>query len=106
MAKKKASKKKAATKSSGKSAITKTKSAKASAEKKSKSKPAKKVSAQSTESVKRKGKTTPNPDAKPVLVVTHDEIAKKAYEIWLAKGCPQGEEEANWLEAKAALEKA
>ncbi len=38
-----------------------------------------------------------------VMNVTHDQIAQKAYEIWLAKGCPNGLDEENWNEAEAAL---
>jgi hypothetical protein len=34
---------------------------------------------------------------------THDEIAAKAYEIWLEKGRPIGQDEANWAEAIEAL---
>ncbi len=34
---------------------------------------------------------------------THDEIAAKAYEIWLEKGRPIGQDEANWAEAVEAL---
>lgn len=40
---------------------------------------------------------------KVTMQVTHDQIAKKAYEIWVAKGCPQGQDYANWKEAEAAL---
>ena len=34
---------------------------------------------------------------------THDDIARKAYEIWLAKGRPLGQDEQNWCEAEAEL---
>mgnify|MGYP001793060710 CR=1 FL=1 len=34
---------------------------------------------------------------------THDEIAVKAYEIWLSKGRPLGQDDANWAEAVEAL---
>lgn len=37
------------------------------------------------------------------MTLTHDQIARKAYEIWLAKGCPQGQDHVNWKEAEAAL---
>ncbi len=43
--------------------------------------------------------------SKVVMTLTHDQIARKAYEIWLAKGCPQGQDYANWKEAEAALQK-
>ena len=66
-------------------------------------KSAKKASAKTTAS-KRKGKAAPKPSAKPVVVLTHDQIAQKAYEIWLAKGKPHGQDQQNWDEAKASLE--
>lgn len=63
-------------------------------------------------------KTLPTPD-KPVVVEmakpaasasktkhmtpTHEAIAAKAYEIWVAKGRPTGQDAANWAEAEAAL---
>lgn len=34
---------------------------------------------------------------------THDAIAAKAYEIWLEKGRPIGQDDANWAEAVEAL---
>ena len=36
------------------------------------------------------------PEPKPA----HDEVAKKAYAIYLQEGRPQGHAEQNWLEAK------
>ncbi len=39
----------------------------------------------------------------PVITISRDEIAQRAYLIWLAKGKPQGQDEANWLEAEAEL---
>lgn len=47
----------------------------------------------------------PAAPAKPEvqMVLTHDQIARKAYEIWLAKGRPYGSEQANWYEAISAL---
>ncbi|XAL99471.1 DUF2934 domain-containing protein [Phycisphaeraceae bacterium D3-23] len=49
--------------------------------------------------------------SKPVVVEspktpaapTHDQIAAKAHEIWVAKGRPVGQDNANWAEAEAAL---
>ena len=82
----------------------KPKSAKsASVKAKDKTKTSKKKASAKTTS-KRKGKATAKPDAKPVVVLTHDQIAQKAYEIWLAKGKPHGQDQQNWDEAKAALE--
>ncbi|MEM6259324.1 MAG: DUF2934 domain-containing protein [Planctomycetota bacterium] len=67
-----------------------------------KKKPVKKASTKTT--TKRKGKGPAKKNAKPVVVITHDQIAQKAYEIWMAKGCPDGQDEANWNEAKSELE--
>jgi hypothetical protein len=33
----------------------------------------------------------------------HDEIAARAHEIWLAKGCPEGSAEADWFQAAEEL---
>jgi hypothetical protein len=41
--------------------------------------------------------------SKLAMTLTHDQIAAKAYEIWVAKGCPNGQDVANWKEAEAAL---
>jgi hypothetical protein len=35
--------------------------------------------------------------------VTHDQIARRAHEIWLKRGCKPGEDERNWLEAEKQL---
>jgi len=40
----------------------------------------------------------PGPDATATL--THEEIARRAYEIYVDKGCRQGQSEQNWLQAK------
>ena len=37
------------------------------------------------------------------IKITHDQIAQRAYEIWLAKGRPPGQEQRNWYEAEAEL---
>jgi len=39
----------------------------------------------------------------PVPELTHDAIAKRAREIWQARGCLPGYDEQNWLEAEAQL---
>ena len=62
------------------------------------------------------GKTTPKratkrssgrtPKIKAQLDTTpprHDQIAKRAYEIWIAKGRPIGLDEQNWDEAEREL---
>jgi len=35
--------------------------------------------------------------------IDRGKIAERAYEIWKRKGCPQGREVENWLEAEAEL---
>jgi len=37
------------------------------------------------------------------IKITHDQIAQRAYEIWLAQGRPSGQEQRNWYEAEAEL---
>lgn len=34
---------------------------------------------------------------------THDQISKRAHEIWVKRGCKPGQDEKNWLEAEAQL---
>ena len=36
-------------------------------------------------------------------VVTDEEIARRAYEIWESRGCPPGDGSDNWQAAKAEL---
>ena len=35
---------------------------------------------------------------------SRDQIAAKAFELWQARGCPQGSAEQDWLEAEAELQ--
>lgn len=93
MAKKSISKVKTKTK-----AVTKT-AAKTGA--KAKSKPASGKPA--NKPVKKSTKKTKKTDLTPVIVANYDDVAAKAYEIWLAKGRPIGQDEQNWLEAEAAV---
>ncbi len=37
------------------------------------------------------------------ILVTHEAIAERAREIWVAQGCPQNCDDAIWLEAEAEL---
>ena len=37
------------------------------------------------------------------MVVTDDEIARRAYEIWQARGCPPGDGHEDWEAARAEL---
>lgn len=38
------------------------------------------------------------------ITLSHDQIAARAYAIWVAKGKPQGQDAANWAEAEAQLQ--
>jgi hypothetical protein len=35
--------------------------------------------------------------------ITHDEIATRAYFIYISAGCPEGQEMQHWLEAEAQI---
>ena len=56
-----------------------------------------------------KSKPTAKTPAKPVAKVpisaapSTEQISKRAYEIWLRKGRPLGQDTQNWLEAEAEL---
>ena len=39
------------------------------------------------------------------ITLNHDQIAKRAFGIWVAKGRPTGQDDQNWREAKQALER-
>ena len=43
------------------------------------------------------------PQQQVTITLTHEQIAKRAYEIWLAKGRPLGLDDQNWAEAEAEL---
>ncbi|MHC5004377.1 MAG: DUF2934 domain-containing protein [Planctomycetota bacterium] len=52
--------------------------------------------------------TTPAPQAqtielKEVPAVTREQIARRAYEIWMAAGCPDGQDQCHWFEAETQL---
>ena len=40
---------------------------------------------------------------RPQAGPTHDQIAKRALEIWMQHGCPPGEDKKNWFEAERQL---
>jgi len=42
----------------------------------------------------------PHPGSAVTAMLTHEEIARRAYEIYVEKGCPQGQSEQHWLQAK------
>ena len=59
---------------------------------------------------KPKAKTAARQTGKPrqpvVVMPSHDEIAERAYEIWLSRGRPQGQDTQNWDEARRQLTEA
>lgn len=64
-----------------------------------------------TQAAKPRARATRKPrgnGSKPQVVttLTHDQIASRAREIWLAKGMPEGQDEQNWLEAERQLAQA
>jgi|SRR5688572_9269284 hypothetical protein len=46
---------------------------------------------------------TPVPAAAPSVHIPHDKIEARAYEIWVRKGKPHGQDFQNWAEAEAEL---
>ncbi len=42
----------------------------------------------------------PHPRPIAAAAPTHEDIAQRAYEIYLEKGCPQGQSEQDWLQAE------
>ncbi len=60
----------------------------------------------STPPASREAAQSPAPLAPPAIgqpVVTHEQLCQRAYEIWLEKGRPYGQEQANWDQAIAEL---
>lgn len=45
----------------------------------------------------------PEPSRGGTATISHDEIARRAREIWVQRGCPTGEDEKIWLEAEVQL---
>ena len=43
------------------------------------------------------------PGSGSIAVLTHKEIARRAYEIYVEKGCQQDQSEQNWLQAEQEL---
>lgn len=52
---------------------------------------------------KRSSRAAKAVEPKGVNAPTHDQIAMKAYEIWIAHGCPEGQAQKNWHEAEVKL---
>jgi hypothetical protein len=42
-------------------------------------------------------------EPKGIVSPSQQQIAERAYKIWLAKGCPAGEDVVHWHEAEAQL---
>ena len=61
-------------------------------------------SKQSGKATGRSTSSKPASAGEPVITLSHDQIAQKAYEIWLAKGRPTGRDDENWREAESALQ--
>ena len=78
--------------SASKSATTRTAASKA---------PAKSAAKTAPKSAAKTAGAKATPDA--VVTMSHDEIANRAYMIWLAKGKPAGQDAANWREAEREL---
>ncbi len=45
----------------------------------------------------------PHPGSVATAMLTHEEIARRAYEIYVEKGCQQGQSEQHWLQAEQEL---
>jgi len=43
------------------------------------------------------------PEVAPARVLTHDQIADRAKEVWQQRGCPHGQDEYIWHEAERQL---
>ena len=41
------------------------------------------------------------PDLAPAI--TDEQIRQRAHQLWLAAGCPEGQDEAHWLQARGEL---
>lgn len=47
----------------------------------------------------------PRPKPVPAAAPTQEDIAKRAYEIYVEKGCPEGQSEQNWNQAEQELKR-
>ncbi|MEX0885557.1 MAG: DUF2934 domain-containing protein [Phycisphaeraceae bacterium] len=59
--------------------------------------------AAATAKAKAKSKAAGHSAATPAAPVTREQIAQRAYEIWLSKGRPTGLDQQNWHEAEMEL---
>jgi len=44
-----------------------------------------------------------HPEPVAAALLTHEDVARHAYEIYVEKGCQQGQSEQNWLQAEQEL---
>ncbi|MCC7147506.1 MAG: DUF2934 domain-containing protein [Phycisphaeraceae bacterium] len=72
--------------------------------------PAKTPAAQAVEAAVKAATPAPAASSRPAggtsevkITLSHDQIAKRAYMIWLAKGKPAGRDAENWLQAVSEL---
>jgi len=45
------------------------------------------------------------PDQSPESTITEEEIAGRAYELWMERGCPEGTEVQDWFQAENELKR-
>lgn len=59
-----------------------------------------------SEKQKKPGKQDPQAvcySAATMTPITHEMIAQRAWEIWMSKGCPLGQDKTNWYQAELEL---
>lgn len=54
-------------------------------------------------SAKRAASTLAATSTKQKNAMSAEQVARRAYEIWQAKGCPHGQDVENWLQAEREL---
>lgn len=54
-------------------------------------------------STKRAATSLTSSSSKQKSAVSAEQIAKRAYAIWQAKGCPNGQDQQHWLQAEREL---
>jgi hypothetical protein len=45
----------------------------------------------------------PRTRSNPPVAISHDAVARRAFEVWVRKGKPLGQDYQNWTEAEAQL---
>jgi hypothetical protein len=79
------------------------KTAKAAAKKPAAKAAPKKPAAKSAAAPKKAGATKPSTTPPAPPAPTHEQIARRAKEIWMRGGCREGTAEADWLQAEREL---